>query len=49
MSDKFIKNIHHLLESGGIGINLKMLVEEEEGSEEESDPFGALDKDETNR
>ena len=39
MSDKFIKNMHHLFESGGLGISLKILLEEDE-----KDPFGALDK-----
>ena len=39
MSDKFIKNMHHMLESGGLGISLKMLLEDDE-----KDPFaGAFD------
>ena len=34
MSDKFIKNMQHLFESGGLGISLKILLEEDE-----KDPF----------
>jgi len=34
MSDKFIKNMHHLFESGGRGISLKMLIEDDD-----KDPF----------
>ena len=47
MSDKILKNLHHILESGGKGISLKMLLEdsEKDSSEEDTESSSKSDSD----